>query len=320
MGKAKRNLGAEEGERISKGDIIQFFRLNISCLHSSTHSSREVVFVTATGAGEAVEARAKAPAITKANNNNPLNNDTLQSPPPVNSGQLLSTHSGHRWETIYTNHKNSLPSTDPIYSRKYKRPPSGRQTKVVRKGMGKTRCSPFPLRPIAYPSENTRSCPGYHASSAVTAKSTKTMPYRLLFKTFSPKRYREGKQGRQPWILQPTFLSSQTRKSVETRDRPQFSKSVSHGLKIQNGNPRIHSRITEARGMGYLYRPFGCLPSSSHSPTIKEVSEVPPPRDFLPVHQHAVRASHSPTGFHIPSKGGQTVGTKTRHPVAPIPG
>ena len=72
--------------------------------------------------------------------------------------------------------------------------------------------------------------------------------------------------------------------------------------------------------MGYLYRPFGCLSSSSHSPTIKEVSEVPPPRDFLPVHQLAVRASHSPTGFHVPSKGGQAVGTKTRHPVAPITG
>ena len=34
-----------------------------------------------------------------------------------------------------------------IYSRKCKRPPSGRQAKMVRKGMGKTRCSPLPLRP-----------------------------------------------------------------------------------------------------------------------------------------------------------------------------
>ena len=69
-----------------------------------------------------------------------------------------------------------------------------------------------------------------------------------------------------------------------------------------------------------FYRPFRCLPTSSHSPTIKKVVEVSPPGHFLPVHQLAVRASNSPTGIHFPSKGGQTVGTKTRYPVAPISG
>ena len=196
---------------------------------------------------------------------------------------------------------------------------------MVHKRMGKTRCSPFPLRPPP-----TRLSPTLQRTPKVVQDTMhhqqlqRSRQKQCLIDFYSKpsrkKRYREGKQGRQSRILQPTFPSSQTRKPVETRDRPQFSKSVSHGLKIQNGNPRIHSRITKARGMGYLYRPFGCLPSSSHPSTIKEIPEVPPPREFLPIHQLAVRASHSPTGAHVPGKGGQTVGTKTRHPVAPIPG
>ena len=52
MEKAKGNLEAEEGELITKGDIIQLLPLNTSCLLSSTHSSRGVVFVAATEAGK----------------------------------------------------------------------------------------------------------------------------------------------------------------------------------------------------------------------------------------------------------------------------
>ena len=114
MEKAKGNLEAEEGELITKGDIIQLLPLNTSCLLSSTHSSREVVFVAATGAGEIVEAGAKALAITKTNNNNPPpNNDTLQSSPPSILDNLFQPISGIPGKTIHTNHKNSFPSTDP---------------------------------------------------------------------------------------------------------------------------------------------------------------------------------------------------------------
>ena len=116
MEKAKRNLGAEEGERISKGDIIQFLPLNISCLLSSTHNSREVGFVAATGAGETIEAGAKAPAVTKINNN-PPNNDTLQSPPPLNPGQPLSTHSGHHWENNSYEPQKQFPLNRPYTER-----------------------------------------------------------------------------------------------------------------------------------------------------------------------------------------------------------
>ena len=191
--------------------------------------------------------------------------------------------------------------------------------------MGKTRCSSFPLRP-----PQTRLSPTLQRTPKVVQDTMhhqqlqRSRQKQCLIDFYSKpshkKRYREGKQGRQSRILQPTFPSSQTRKPVETHDRPQFFKSVSHGLKIQNGNPRIHTRIAETRGMGYLYRPLGCLPSSSHPSTIKEIPQVPPPREFLPIHQLAVRASHSPKGVHVPGKGGKTIGTKTRHPVAPIPG
>ena len=186
---------------------------------------------------------------------------------------------------------------------------------MVHKRMGKTRCSSFPLRP-----PQTRLSPTLQRTPKVVQDTMhhqqlqRSRQKQCLIDFYSKpshkKRYREGKQGRQSRILQPTFPSSQTRKPVETRDRPQFFKSVSHGLKIQNGNPRIHTRIAETRGMGYLYRPLGCLPSSSHPSTIKEIPQVPPPREFLPIHQLAVWASHSPKGVHVPGKGGKTIGTK----------
>ena len=77
-GKGKKKPRGRGRGAYQQGEYYPVPPLSISCLHSSTHSSREVVFVAATGAGEAVEAGAKALAITKTNNNNPLNNDTLR--------------------------------------------------------------------------------------------------------------------------------------------------------------------------------------------------------------------------------------------------
>ena len=112
-GKGKKKPRGRGRGAYQQGEYYPVPPLSISCLHSSTHSSREVVFVAATGAGEAVEAGAKAPAITKTNNNNPLNNDTLQFPPLLNPGQPLSTHSGHRWENNSPEPQKQFPSTNP---------------------------------------------------------------------------------------------------------------------------------------------------------------------------------------------------------------
>ena len=117
--------------------------------------------MVATGAGEPVGAKTRTPGTTKANNNNHLNNDTLQSPPLLNPGQPLSTRSGHQTlnNKPYTEKAKTVcyhptggrkvsmctVSQGPcIYPRKYKRLPGGRQTKVVCKTVGRTRCSPLP--------------------------------------------------------------------------------------------------------------------------------------------------------------------------------
>ena len=113
MEKAKGNLEAEEGELITKGDIIQLLPLNTSCLLSSTHSSRGVVFVAATEAGEIVEAGAKAPAITKTNNNTPSTMTLFNLLPHSILDNLFQPIPGIPGKTIHTNHKNSFPSTIP---------------------------------------------------------------------------------------------------------------------------------------------------------------------------------------------------------------
>ena len=148
--------------------------------------------------------------------------------------------------------KNSLCTVSQsscIYSRKYTRPPGRRQTKVVRKTMGKTRCSSLPFRP-----PQTRLSPTLQRTPEVVQDTMyhqqlqRSRQKQCLIDFYSKpplqKRYREGKQERQSRVLQSTLLSSQTVKPVETGDKPQFSKSVPHGFKIQNGNPRINLRIS----------------------------------------------------------------------------
>ena len=49
--------------------------------------------------------------------------------------------------------------------------------------------------------------------------------------------HRESKQRTQSWILQSTVLCPKTREPMETRDRPQLSKSIPHSLQFKMETP-----------------------------------------------------------------------------------
>ena len=145
------------------------------------------------------------------------------------------------------------------------------------------------------------------------------MPYRLLFYTHQ-KCDRKGKQRRQSRVLQPTLLGTKIREPIETCYRPQLSKSVSHNLKIQNGNPRVNPRIPKTGGMDHFHRSVGRILAPPYPPTIKKISEVPSQGGHIPVHKPTLWASHSTTGLHFTGKRGQIVSTKTGHSTTPVPG
>ena len=137
-----------------------------------------------------------------------------------------------------------------IYPRKYKRPPGGRPTKVVCKTVGRTRCSPLPTG-----SHQARISPTLQRTSQVVqdplhnqqVQRSRQKQCLIDFYSRPPRQkcYREGKQRRQPLVLQPTVFGPKTRETMETCDRSKPPKSVPHGLEVQDGNPGINLRITQ---------------------------------------------------------------------------
>ena len=205
-----------------------------------------------------------------------------------------------------------------IYPRKHKRPPSGRQAKVVCKTMGTTGRSPISSR---HP--QTGLSPTIQGSSQAVQNTLHSQRIQrnqqrqclVEFYTRPPgqKRHRGSKQTRQSRILQLTVLSSQTREQMETRDRPQLPKPISNGLKIQDANPRINPHIAQPRGMGHIDRSLRRIPSHSHSPTIKKVPQVPPQGNLISVHQPALWSGHSPSGLHLANEGSKAPSSKAGH-------
>ena len=104
---------------------------------------------------------------------------------------------------------------------------------------------------------------------------------------------------------------------METSDRSQLPKPISHYLQIQDGNPRINPHFTQRRGMGHLNRPLRCIPTYSHPPSIKKILQVP--SQWRSVQQPTLGVGHSPSGIHLSCKGGKTSSLKTQYSSAPIP-
>ena len=280
----------EAEERINKGGFTLFPLLSTSCHHSFTHNThRGVVFVADTEAEDLAGAEARATVALKTSNKHKTNDIPQFSPPPPPPPPQSWTASFNPFRASLSTQQTTcsirehLPTREAkdsehpdstgggkdsvctvkqgiyIYPRKHKRPPSGRQAKVVCKTMGTTGRSPISSR---HP--QTGLSPTIQGSSQAvqnTLHSQRIQRNRqrqclVEFYTRPPgqKRHRGSKQTRQSRILQSTVLSSQTREQMETRDRPQLPKPISNGLKIQDGNPRINPHIAHTRGMGHIDR------------------------------------------------------------------
>ena len=271
-------------------------------------------------------------------------NDIPQFSPPLNRGQPPSTHLELHWvpnkphvqsgSTCLPERPKTLSIQTPpegaktpcvqlskasIYTQEnIKRPPSGRQAKVVCKTMGRTGRSPISSR---HP--QTGLSPTIQGSSQAVQNTLHSQQIQrnrqrqclveLYTRPPGQKRHRGSKQTRQSRILQSTVLSSQTREQMETRDRPQLPKPISNGLKIQDGNPRINPHIAQTRGMGHIDRSLRRIPSHSHSPTIKKVPQVPPQGNLVSIHQPTLWSGHGPSGLHLASEGSKAPSSKAGH-------
>ena len=178
----------------------------------------------------------------------------------------------------------------------------------------------------------------YHQRRILTPIQTKTDPIqktsscqwlqrqhqRQCISTFysgltSKRGHRRSKYRRVTRILQPTIPSAKAWKSLEASDRPQLTQQISSDTKIQNGNSRIHTGLSQTGRMGNLNRPDGRLPPHSNPQVFQKISEVPPQRGDFPVYQPPLRFSYGPPGIHGSSKGSQALGPKEPHQDTPVP-
>ena len=76
--------------------------------------------------------------------------------------------------------------------------------------------------------------------------------------------------------------------------RPQQTQYLSCGEIVQDGNTRVHQRLSCPRGLGVFNRPIGCLSPYPHPPNLKEVLSVQPHVSNVSVHLSSFWFSHPP--------------------------
>ena len=130
---------------------------------------------------------------------------------------------------------------------------------------------------------------------------------------------RAGQKPRISGVLQPTFLGSQTKQSLETYTGPEQFKSIPQDRKIYNGDTRNHQDVPPTRGVGYLNRFQGCLLPHTNTSTVQGISEISYPGSIISVQGTTFQTVHSFHGVHCCSKGGETDGHAERYKDPPIP-
>ena len=113
-----------------QGFFTQFPLLSTSCLFSFTpnNSNREVGFMATTGVEELAGAEARIPMVIKTSNKHQIN-EIPQSSPPLNPGQLPSTHLEHTWDINKPhNHSGSTNLPDRSKTLSTYTPPEGAKT------------------------------------------------------------------------------------------------------------------------------------------------------------------------------------------------
>ena len=121
-------------------------------------------------------------------------------------------------------------------------------------------------------------------------------------------------------ILQPSLPSSKTRQPLEASHRLEFAKQIPGHPKVQDGDPRVHTRFPQEVGMGHIHRSHRCLLTCANSHPVSKIPQISFQRRHLPVHQPPLRASNSLPHFHQYSQRGKTDGFAIRNQTPPIPG
>ena len=281
---------------------------------------------------------------TRANNKHKTN-DTPQSSPPLNHGQLPSTPSGLPWDPHKPlNHPGSsgLPERQVTLSKNT--PPEGVKTPSVQLGK-------VPL----YIQENIKDLPvggrlkwfvehweqqGAHPFQLDLLRQGYRLPFRDHPKlSRTPCIHSEYNDADKDNALSTSILDLLTKNAIEkvnkqdslgfysrlflvpkpgNKWRPVIDLSSLNSLQVQDGNSRIYPHIAQTRRMGHLNRSVRCISTHPHSPSIKKVPQVSPQGNHIPVHQPSFRTGHGPPSFYLPSEGGKAPGLKTRHPSTPI--
>ena len=86
--------------------------------------------------------------------------------------------------------------------------------------------------------------------------SQEPLPVRGITSAYEQKCSRASSKPKISGFLQPTFLGSKAKQSLETYCIPEQTKSFLQGGKIQNGDTGNHQDLPSTRGVGYLNRFF----------------------------------------------------------------
>ena len=120
-------------------------------------------------------------------------------------------------------------------------------------------------------------------------------------------------------FLQSFIPGPKSRQPLEASNRPKLSQQISGHIKVQDGDPRVHTSFSQKERMGHLYRPHRRLPPHTHSPSVAEAPPVLPQRRLLPVHQPPFRSSHSSLDLHQYSQGSKAFSLTIGNTYSSIP-
>ena len=127
----------------------------------------------------------------------------------------------------------------------------------------------------------------------------------LLYPVSSVKeRNRKGGKCKISWVLQLPVSCTQASSNMEASNRPKQAQHLPTCRKVQNENTRVPPGLSDSRGMGVIDRPSRRLPSHSHSPKLKEISQVLPQLASVSVHFSSFWTSHGPSGLYNDCKRG----------------
>ena len=135
---------------------------------------------------------------------------------------------------------------------------------------------------------------------------TGPLPVGGITSAYEQKCSRSGQTSDISGFFQLAIFGSQTQQPVENYTRPEQSKLVPQGRKIQNGDTGNHQDFPPRKGVGHLNRLQRCLLLHTNTGTVQEIYEVSHPGSVISVQGTAIQTVYSFHGVLCDSKWGKT--------------